>query len=49
MDNHNALQLLNGLPGIMELIGNFVGLIYGTKIRILQEFHHLVVVVDVVE
>ena len=37
-----ALQILDGHPGIMELIGDYVGLLRGKEIRRLQEFNELV-------
>ena len=39
-----SLQILDGYPGIMELIGDYVGLIRGKEIRMLQEFNQLVIV-----
>ena len=38
-----ALQILDGHPGIMELIGNYVGVIRGKELRMLTEFHELVI------
>eukprot|EP00751_Fragilariopsis_kerguelensis_P027906 CAMPEP_0170861982 /NCGR_PEP_ID=MMETSP0734-20130129/18641_1 /TAXON_ID=186038 /ORGANISM="Fragilariopsis kerguelensis, Strain L26-C5" /LENGTH=50 /DNA_ID=CAMNT_0011236373 /DNA_START=97 /DNA_END=246 /DNA_ORIENTATION=+ len=34
-----SLQLLGGQPGIMELIGEYVGLIRGKEFRMLEEFN----------
>jgi len=38
-----ALQILDSHPGIMELIGDFVGVIRGKEFRMLQEFNELVI------
>ena len=38
-----ALQLLNGHPGMMELIGDYLGVIRGKELRMLQEFNDLVI------
>jgi len=38
-----ALQILDGHPGIMELIGEYVGVIRGKEFRMLQEFNKLVI------
>ena len=38
-----SLQILDGHPGIMELIGDCVGLIRGNEFRMLQEFNELVI------
>jgi len=38
-----SLQILDGHPGMMELIGNYVGVIRGQEIRRLQEFNELVI------
>eukprot|EP00751_Fragilariopsis_kerguelensis_P005672 CAMPEP_0170792294 /NCGR_PEP_ID=MMETSP0733-20121128/21788_1 /TAXON_ID=186038 /ORGANISM="Fragilariopsis kerguelensis, Strain L26-C5" /LENGTH=292 /DNA_ID=CAMNT_0011140655 /DNA_START=157 /DNA_END=1035 /DNA_ORIENTATION=+ len=38
-----SLQILDGHPGIMELIGECLGLIRGKEIRMLQEFNELVI------
>mmetsp|Transcript_48509 Transcript_48509/g.54039 ORF Transcript_48509/g.54039 Transcript_48509/m.54039 type:complete len:110 (+) Transcript_48509:2-331(+) len=38
-----SLQILDGHPGIMELIGEYVGLIRGKEFRMLEEFNELVI------
>jgi len=38
-----SLQILHGHPGIMEVIGDYVGLIRGKELRMLQEFNELVI------
>mmetsp|Transcript_11688 Transcript_11688/g.11398 ORF Transcript_11688/g.11398 Transcript_11688/m.11398 type:complete len:129 (-) Transcript_11688:9-395(-) len=38
-----ALQILDGHPGIMEVIGEYVGVIRGKEFRMLQEFDELVI------
>ena len=38
-----SLQILDNHPGIMELIGDYVGLIRGKEIRMLKEFNELVI------
>ena len=38
-----ALQILDGHPGIMELIGEYVGVIRGKEFWMLQEFNELVI------
>merc|ERR1712238_266855 len=38
-----SLQILDGHPGIMELIGDHVGLIRGKEIRMLKEFNELII------
>mmetsp|Transcript_55059 Transcript_55059/g.59666 ORF Transcript_55059/g.59666 Transcript_55059/m.59666 type:complete len:123 (+) Transcript_55059:196-564(+) len=38
-----SLQILDGHPGIMEVIGNYVGVIRGKELRMLQEFNELVI------
>jgi len=38
-----SLQILACHPGIMELIGNCLGLIRGKEFRMLQEFNELVI------
>ena len=37
-----SLQILDGVPGIMEVIGDYMGLIQGKEIRMLKEFNELV-------
>jgi hypothetical protein len=37
-----SLQILDGVPGIMELIGDYIGLIRGKESRMLKEFNELV-------
>ena len=37
-----SLQILDGNPGIMEVIGDYIGLIQGKEIRMLKEFNELV-------
>jgi len=38
-----SLQILHGHPGIMEVIGDYVGLIRGKELRMLQEFNESVI------
>merc|ERR1719491_2113501 len=38
-----ALQILDGHPGIMEVIGEYVGVIRGKEFRMLQEFNESVI------
>ena len=38
-----SLQIIDGHPGVMELIGDYVGLIRGKEIRMLQEFNELII------
>merc|ERR1712238_547733 len=38
-----SLQILDGHPGIMELIGDHVGLIRGKEMRLLKEFNEAVI------
>mmetsp|Transcript_55057 Transcript_55057/g.59663 ORF Transcript_55057/g.59663 Transcript_55057/m.59663 type:complete len:125 (+) Transcript_55057:196-570(+) len=38
-----SLQILDGHPGIMEVIGEYVGVIRGKEFRMLQEFNELVI------
>jgi len=38
-----SLQILDGQPGIMELIGEYVGLIQGKEFRMIEEFNELVI------
>ena len=42
-DQERSLQILDGHPGIMELIGDYVGVIRGKELRMLQEFNDLVI------
>eukprot|EP00751_Fragilariopsis_kerguelensis_P037874 CAMPEP_0170939630 /NCGR_PEP_ID=MMETSP0735-20130129/22083_1 /TAXON_ID=186038 /ORGANISM="Fragilariopsis kerguelensis, Strain L26-C5" /LENGTH=80 /DNA_ID=CAMNT_0011345117 /DNA_START=29 /DNA_END=271 /DNA_ORIENTATION=+ len=37
-----SLQILDGHPGVMEVIGSYVGVIRGKEFRMLQEFNELV-------
>ena len=43
MHQERSLQILVSQPGIMELIGDYVGLIQGKEFRMLQEFNELVI------
>ena len=43
MNPERSLQILDGHPGIMELIGNYAGFIRGKEFRMLQEFNTLVI------
>merc|ERR1712194_535509 len=38
-----SLQILDGHPGIMEWIGDYVGLIRGKEFRMLEEFNELAI------
>ena len=43
LHHQRPLQILHGHPGIMELIGDCVGLIRGKELRMLKEFNELVI------
>ena len=43
MYQQRSLQILDGHSGIMELIGDYVGLIRGKELRMLNEFNELVI------
>jgi len=41
--HERSLQILGGQPGIMELLGDYIGLLRGKEFRMLEEFNELVI------